>query len=251
VLNILLFLVDIIEQHTIWIYAACALVILYYLRVYLLARQARLGTIFTIEREVAAHREGEAMSGIGTMLGLIVVVIGLKYYVMPTIDVTELAEPTPTVTLMPVAATTREPTPTPTPEATPTTPPTRRPAPPTQVIVPTEAPTATSAPPPACPDPNIRITSPGMGSVVSGQVAIQGTANHGQFQFYKVELGVGPDPSNWSVINDIHRSPVANGVLERFNTQAVPNGVYSLRLVVVDQTGNFPPPCRVQVTVQN
>jgi hypothetical protein len=39
-------------------------------------------------------------------------------------------------------------------------------------------------------------------------------------------------------------------VLETFNSGAYPAGTYTLRLVVVDQTGNYPEPCRVTITVR-
>jgi hypothetical protein len=39
-------------------------------------------------------------------------------------------------------------------------------------------------------------------------------------------------------------------VLETFNAGAYTPGQYTLRLVVVDQTGNYPPPCQVVVNVQ-
>lgn len=90
-----------------------------------------------------------------------------------------------------------------------------------------------------------------MGAAVSGRVGVQGTATHSQFQFYKVELGGGEQPTTWGVLNDVHRAPVLGGVLEEFDTTSVPNGVHWLRLTVVDRTGNFPPPCEVRVIVQN
>ena len=90
-----------------------------------------------------------------------------------------------------------------------------------------------------------------MNAQLSGRVAIYGTAAHGAFQFYKVEFGQGEDPSSWHVIHDVHRNQVSGGALEEFDTTAVPNGVYWLQLTVVDQSGNFPPPCRVRVVVQN
>ncbi len=90
-----------------------------------------------------------------------------------------------------------------------------------------------------------------MGAQVSGRVIIQGTAAHDHFQFYKVELGQGEEPTAWHVISDIHEAPVTNGVLDEFDTPAVPNGVYWLQLTVVDQMGNFPQPCRVRVIIEN
>jgi hypothetical protein len=247
-LNIILFFINLIQEHTLWLYGACVLLILLQLHAFLSARHDRHNTIFTIEREVAAHREGRAMSGIGALLGIMVVITALKYYVVPSIDVHELVEPTPTLTLVMVP--TREPTFTPTPDVTVT--PTRRatatpaPALPTATI---SAPTA--APPPACPDPNTRITSPGMDAVVLGRIQIRGSADHARFQFYKVELGVGPDPRDWHSISDIHRVPVQGGVLDEFDTANVPNGVYWFKLTVVDVTSNFPDPCAVRVTIRN
>ena len=86
---------------------------------------------------------------------------------------------------------------------------------------------------------------------MSGVVIIHGTATHGRFQFYKVEIGRGEEPTAWHVVSDIHEAPVINGVLDEFETTAVPDGVYCLQLTVVDQTGNFPPPCRVRLIIQN
>jgi hypothetical protein len=248
VLNIILFLVNLIHEHTLWLYGACVVLILLQLRAFMVARRERHNTIFTIEREVAAHREGRAMSGIGSLLGLMVIITALKYYVVPTIDVRELVEPTPTLTLVMVP--TREPTFTPTPEVTIT--PTRRAsatpraATPTVMVTPPPA-----APPPACPDPNTRITSPGMNAVVSGRVQIRGNADHTSFQFYKVELGVGEDPREWHSVSSMQRVPVQGGVLDEFDTQSVPNGVYWFKLTVVDLTGNYPTPCTVRVTIRN
>ena len=41
----------------------------------------------------------------------------------------------------------------------------------------------------------------------------------------------------------------ACGPMTRYSGAYAP-GTYTLRLVVVDQTGNYPPPCRVIITVQ-
>ena len=131
---------------------------------------------------------------------------------------------------------------------------TRRPTPRSLVTVaPTATPTtpaelATPQPPP-CADANICIVSPSQGARVEGRVDVIGTANAPNFQFYKVELGLGERPANWSSISDIHRTPVLNGLLDVWDTTSLPAGSYSLRLVVVDNTGNFRPPYVVLVTV--
>lgn len=252
-LNVVGQLLNIIDRHVLWLYAACLGVILFYLRSYAVARRERTNTSFTIEKEVAVHREGRAMTGIGMMLGVVVLVTTLKFYIVPSVNVEAFLEPEPTNTL-PIA-TLWEPTPSPTPDSTPATPteaaavrrtPTPQPTP-TEGRPPPTAP----PPPPACADPNTSIVSPGMGAVVSGVVAIGGTANHGQFQFYKVEYGIGPDPGSWHVIGDLVYSPVVGGHLASVDTRGLPNGTVWFRLTVVDQSGNYPSPCRVRVTVQN
>jgi len=246
VLDILGLAVDIINDYAIWLYVACLLVILLYIRSYLVARKERDNTIFTIEKEVAAHKEGRAMTGIGCVLGVVMLITALKYYVMPSIDLKTVFAPTPTLTLS--IPTVVPPTPTPTP-ATPT--PTSRPRPTRRQVPTSPPPTATRLPPAPCPDENVRITSPGMNASISGRVAIQGTANHDRFQFYKIEYGQGEEPTAWHVISSVHREAVSNGLLQEWDTTALPNGVYWLSLTVVDATGNFPPPCRVRVSIQN
>jgi len=153
-----------------------------------------------------------------------------------------------------LAASTLTPTPPPatmTPTATATEPLPTRPVRPTATPEAGVAPTAAVSVP-ACPNPNARITSPGVNQVVQGNVPVRGTANIANFQYYKVEVGPGSNPKDneWTVVGTLHESPVSGGVLETFNGSTYPAGTYSLRLVVVDQTGNYPEPCRVTITVQ-
>jgi hypothetical protein len=81
---------------------------------------------------------------------------------------------------------------------------------------------------------------------------VRGTANITDFQYYKVEVAPGANPQDheWGVVGQLHYGPVEGGVLETFNSAAYAPGAYTLRLVVVDQTGNYPEPCRVTITVQ-
>ena len=91
-----------------------------------------------------------------------------------------------------------------------------------------------------------------MNQVVRGNMPIRGTANVPGFQYYKIEVapGASPQDQEWTVIGQLHRTPVVSGVLETFNSGAYPPGTYTVRLVVVDNTGNYPEPCRVTVAVQ-
>lgn len=96
-----------------------------------------------------------------------------------------------------------------------------------------------------CGDPQRRMINVPPDGRLSGVFTIIGTAQHENFQFYKVEIRLdGSD--RWQ--NLITRStPVEGGVLAELNTALFPSDIYWLRLTVVDQTGNYPPPCEVRV----
>lgn len=114
-----------------------------------------------------------------------------------------------------------------------------------------EAPEEVAVVPAACADLRAAITSPGVGQPLSGVVPIIGTASHEAFQYYKLEYAPGADAAGGYVYFDGGNQAVVGGQLGSFNTTALPNGPFTLQIVVVDQTGNFPPPCRVTVTLQN
>jgi hypothetical protein len=119
-----------------------------------------------------------------------------------------------------------------------------------------ETPTPTPLPAPVvvapnCPDQRSLLIRPGANEVVSGGYNVVGSATHESFQFYKIEVAPGANASgNWE-----HKGgqsvQVVNNLLATVDTTSMSNGLWSLRLVVVDQTGNFPPPCQVTITVQN
>ena len=241
--------IDFIREYAAWVYGMCALVALWYLRVALMARRERRYAVFTLEREAALNRTyGAWTAAIG-----ILVVMGVVYFLSTTVStavqplVDAVQTPTPTPMLV-------RPTITPTlplPEITPaTSTPTLRPRP-TSAPVPTQS-SGTPTPvvqAPRCSDARAVITSPGFNASVSGLTPILGTAVHGRFQYYKLEYGVGSNPSVWSYF-DGGDKPVAAGRLGTLNSGALSPGVYSLRIVVVDQSGNFPPPCQTVVTIR-
>lgn len=234
------------------IYGVLGIILLFFLRRALLARRESARSLFKLEQEQARTRYSRSVAFSAAILLLMAAVFVVTNPMLPAPSTTP--EPTPTETSGPLAASTLTPTPPPA-TITPTATATR--ARPTRPVLPTSPSDteATETPvvgPPMCPDPNVRITSPGVNQVVQGDVPIRGTANTANFQYYKIEVGPGTNPVDheWTVVGSLHDSPVS-GVLETFNSGAYPPGTYTLRLVVVDQTGNYPEPCRVTVIVQH
>jgi hypothetical protein len=245
-------ILQLIVEYQWWIYGVLGLILLFYLRRALVARRENARSIFKLEQEQARARYGRSVVLAAFVLLLMGAVFGATSLLLPTVN--QPAEPTPTATTGPLVAPTLTSTsapPTITPTATATIVRPTRPVPPTDTP---DASATESLPvaPPACPNPGVRLASPGMSQVVQGNVPVLGTANIADFQYYKVEVGPGANPRDheWIVVGQLHRNPVAGGVLETFNSGAYPAGTYTLRLVVVDQTGNYPQPCRVTISVQ-
>ncbi|MFN2227271.1 MAG: tetratricopeptide repeat protein, partial [Anaerolineae bacterium] len=94
----------------------------------------------------------------------------------------------------------------------------------------------------------IRITSPGDDQAISGRVAIRGSAMLDGFWYYKLEY-LDQASGEWRVIGDLHYEPVGDGLLGTWETGGLPAGSYRLRLVVVDQTGQFAPPYEMRVQI--
>jgi tRNA A-37 threonylcarbamoyl transferase component Bud32 len=104
--------------------------------------------------------------------------------------------------------------------------------------------TATRAP--DCPSTHARITAPGVDVTVQGNVTILGTANIPNFDYYKVELATGSHTRTWTLIGELSQTPVVNDELYIWDTSAYPRGIYTLRLTVVDVTGNYQS-CQVHI----
>jgi len=232
-----------IADYSLWIYLACGIAILLYLRMALMARREKAAALFALEREMATARQHRA---IGMVFFLLAVMGGLflfNLYLVPAINIpTQEETATPTPLLWPTPSRTPL-TPTPTRSPTPTR--TRR----IIILLPTETPTPTPMTPPPCPNPDARLTFPPMNAVLRGAVEIVGTANIRDFQYYKLEFGPGDSPTSWSFILSGDKK-VVNGPLGVWDTSALAPGVYTLRLVVVDITGNYPEPCTVRVIIE-
>lgn len=250
-----------VSDNWLWIALFLFVLVLWSLRQAFRAGWEARHSIFGLEREQARRR---ILSALGRAFVLSLLIGGMYFVQLRLVPLLPEAEdrtadassvvvptitPTPTHTPPPpepeVELSTPEPsdgTPTPTP---------------TRTVTPTPETTPTPEPPPTpavasvsgCGHPGVQITSPSAGATVSGVVSIMGVANIEGFQFYKVEIGQGDNPAAWAVINDVRRQPVDGGQLDTWNTGPYPAGPYWLRLVVVDQTGNYPSPCAVRVVV--
>jgi len=244
-------LLGLISDYVIWIYLACGLLILLSLRAVLLAMRDRREALFTLERETATNRAYRAVTIIMIAIAMAGLVTFLDVSVEPMVREAHEREATPTMLLN------LTPTFTPAP-ATPTRPtsptPTRLAVTPTAVLTPTVPPPPPASPPPPpppCSNTLACITSPGEGAKLKGAVEVRGTANIEDFHFYKIEYGAGQAPTNWNVIGALQYAPVEDSTLLTFDTAALADGPYVLRLTVVDSTGNFPEPSKVSVVVAN
>jgi hypothetical protein len=94
----------------------------------------------------------------------------------------------------------------------------------------------------------VRISEPGDGATVSGVIQLVGSANIPDFEYYKFEFR-GSGFGDWTFIQRFDQ-PISGGILGAWDTRSVPPGEYEFRLVVVDKTGNYPPPCTLHLIVQ-
>lgn len=140
--------------------------------------------------------------------------------------------------------------PTPTPE-----PPTPIPEPPTPEPPTPEPPTPEPPAPvvaaPSCPDPRSLISAPGQNQIAAGPLEIVGSATHETFDYYKLEYAPGDGSGGQWAYFDGAQNQVVQGRLGTLDTASLANGTYTIRVVVVDLTANFPPPCQVTISIQN
>lgn len=239
--------VKLISDYAPWVYAACALVALWYLRVAFQARSERKQAAFSLERDAALSKTYQGLS----VSIFLFITIGVVYFVSTSLNqavqplVEAVVVPTPTPFVFPTATPTLEPA-TPTPTSVVATP-TKRPTP---------NPTATQSPPtpttiaivaPNCGDPRAQITRPGVNQAIQGTVQVIGSASSDQFDYYKLEYKPTDAQVNPTFILS-NKQSVSGGVLGAWNVNGLKAGNYLLYLRTVDITGNFGE-CVVQVRV--
>jgi hypothetical protein len=248
-----------IARYAIVLYVLCALGVLFYIRAAFLARRKEDVALFSLEREDAASQNIRSwlMAGVCVLIGL--GVYGMGRFVVPNLP-SEPAQETPEIAFLltpsPVATITSPPTMTPEPTATRAPVPTVAPiATPLQRAPDTPVPTSSGEGvgglvPAACTSAGTQIVSPRNGDYLSGAVDVAGTANLPNFSFYKFEVQW-PGSTEWVTLQSFD-TPVAGGFLGTWDTtpEAYQPGVYKFRLVVVDNTGNFPEPCVISVILE-
>jgi len=112
----------------------------------------------------------------------------------------------------------------------------------------TVTPSPTISIPPLCPNPQARLTYPTQDAKLEGVVEIRGSADTDNFWYYKFEFRT--EGGEWAFLERFDK-PVTDGILGHWDTAALPEGWYDFRLVVVDNTGNYPQPCEVRVFVEH
>jgi penicillin-binding protein 1C len=95
------------------------------------------------------------------------------------------------------------------------------------------------------------ISFPSPGQALMGHVPVLGTAQFdaGEIAYYKLEIGAGSRPTEWTTFGTTHATPVQDGVLEQLNADALTPGEYVIRLVLVRHDGNFANPYAVPITI--
>jgi hypothetical protein len=264
------FVIQTVANYAPWIYALCGLVALYHIYKIWLVRSERQQAVFSLEREKAIHDT----YNIFAVAMILLLAMGFTYFVSNTLAdaveplVSNARDPNPPLPFVP--------TPTNTPLAliaTNTPFPTVEPPGGAEVgaaetaeaesiataeveteTAPTPEPIPTPAPvvqAPACTDSRAVLLRPGNNENVSGVINVIGTATHENFQYYKIEYAPGADAGDGFAYVGGGNSTITNGVLTSVDTRALNNGTWTLRLTVVDQTGNWPSPCQVTITIQN
>jgi hypothetical protein len=208
--------VRLLAQYQLQVLIGIGLLALLYLVALMRARE-RLGrTPFGLEREVAQKRQNAALAAL-----TLCVILAVGVYLVNQVDLPGLTKATPTATTQP------EPTVTPSPVAA------------SQDIVVDSS---------GCANPHATLTAPKSGTRIVGSFEVHGTANIPDFAFYKFEISGAGTNGQWLSLG-VGTSPIVDGVLGSFDASAREPGNYAFRLVVLDSTGSFPPPCVVMITI--
>lgn len=182
-------------------------------------------SVYTLEREFALRRLGQATAFGVLVLMLFFVEFYIATFVAPSLPAADIPV-TPTLNLL----------------ATPL----ETPAPDGSVVPITPIVQSGMS---GCTPNQIMLTSPKSGTEISGTVDLTGTASIPNFGFYKYEFAPA-GTANWTTIS-AGAQTVVDGELGKWDTTALTNGDYFLQLVVIDNVGKTLDPCIISVRVTN
>ncbi len=84
---------------------------------------------------------------------------------------------------------------------------------------------------------------------MNGNVQIIGTASGDGFLYYRVQVGKGLNPQEWTQLGSDVTTPVTNDVLTEWDTKGL-SGLYAVQLVVVRE-GQLVDAAVIQVTISD
>jgi hypothetical protein len=97
---------------------------------------------------------------------------------------------------------------------------------------------------PDCESPGVQIA----GWIVQERtIEFTGTASIGNFSYYKFEYK-GTEEEGWHFIGR-SETAVQDDTLYVWDTSPLATGMYQVHLMTVDDTGNYPPPCEIEVEI--
>lgn len=250
---------NLIDQLALGIYISMAAVIMWYGYRLLLANGDYRATYFELERDLARHRQLNAMTGIIVAAQVVLIVLGVQQSVVPFLE--------QETTLQELALARRGDT-TDGEFFTVTPPPFAlgafdiEPVPPlggddeeiillTPTLTPTPVGTIVNAPPPfeGCDDPRAQLQVPANGMRVFYPISVRGTAYTTNFASAKIEVR-GPSTNNsYQVIADILQPVNSLSDFYQFNPSVYGDGVYQFRLMVYDVTSTLVAACMVNIYI--
>jgi membrane carboxypeptidase/penicillin-binding protein PbpC len=96
---------------------------------------------------------------------------------------------------------------------------------------------------------DLRLTKPVMFAHVHGTVELWGSASGSDFDYYRIQVGQGLNPTQWLLVGEDGQQPVSNGILGVWDTQGL-QGLFVLQLSVI-RTNQRVDTMFIQVTVDN
>jgi hypothetical protein len=254
-----------ILRNDVWIYIVSTLGLFWYINEFIRAQQQLRVAVFNLERETNTQVRNTALVIILILSGIIAGVYYVNTQVAPTLPASLLrpATPTPDIFRTPLASPTplltRQPTATP--PLVPTITLASNPGEPAsnpaeEETTPEETATAVGTPlPPPTPSVGctvqLNITEPRNGSVVSGTIMFNGTADFEELSYYTLEANGPQTGGQWaSLLGRNIEQTIQDGFLGSVNLSQWEPGPYLIRLSAADQSQSIISQCVIQVTLQ-